>query len=481
MPWNNTQPSWLRDMNPWHAFAEANQAMNEAVIAPLRYQQAQNVLKKQVLDIAHAGIENQLESKRLDFEMQTMPDKVAQVQQVTKQQQNALDLENTRREGASLLFDYAATNAKKLGSWEYTQGLNELVKGNRMLLLTPEFQDLWKQNETAKRRAEVLGIPGGEPSPTGTIPGPKLPPGASWKDPVTGIDYKGPSDDSVTKLIKDKENAENKLQALVKQHADAPEGPAKVELQKQVQRAADEVQAYDAKLKGQSTEISTTNADGTTTSVRIGSGGNVPGTSGPVTGNIQQGMVSRGLGTKVSVQVAKYENAMDLTKFLEDNLTASDVGIAGNINEAISRVGGQFNPALVKHKVQLDRAKIRQLRNSVEKEIPEGGRETKTQREDILASLPETGLFESEGTARDALQATRELLASRARNYAGELGRVPLVSMSKDEMNKSLEVEYNAVKDKVRLGLISPEQGNAMVQSIWKEYQDAAKRFLPSK
>lgn len=120
MPWNNTQPSWLRDMNPWHAFAEANQAMNEAVIAPLRYQQAQNTLKKQVLDIAHAGIENQLESKRLDFEMQTMPDKVAQVQTQTKMQEIQLDQANKSRqwqtEDATTLHDWKSNWLNS--SWE---------------------------------------------------------------------------------------------------------------------------------------------------------------------------------------------------------------------------------------------------------------------------------------------------------------------------------------------------------------------------
>lgn len=471
--WLNVRPSWQLD-DPTTEYTKAFQVANEVRLAPLKYQQAKNALAQQTIDLANAGLQNQRATMQIKSEMEAMPYKLDALKQEDKMRQNALDLESARRDGASMLFDFAASNSKKLGTWEYSDGLSKLAKDNRLLLLTSEFQELWKQNETAKQTARVLGLGDGTLDPT------KLPPGASMK--VGAVTLHGAAEDVTTKDLKKKEEAQSDLQKLTDAYTSMPDDdPSKPDLQKKIVAARDRVAAYDTKLKGQQTEISTTNPDGTTTSVRIGSGGSVPGTSGTVTGNIQKGLSNQGLGRQTAIKVAQYESAMELNKYLEDNLDAGDVGVLGNIREVINRTVGQVNPAAVNSKVQAVRNKIIQLRESVETQIPEGGRESVQRRESVLKSLPTDGIFESEGTARAALKSTRELLASRARNYAGEVGRIPLVSMSRQEMNKSLEVEYKAVGDRVRAGLLTPEQGNAMVQSIWNEYQDAARRFLPSK
>jgi len=251
--------------------------------------------------------------------------------------------------------------------------------------------------------------------------------------------------------------------------------PRKAQLQAAVQKAEQQFNYWDRLVKGQQTNISVTSPSGEQTQVTTG----LPQTMG-VTGNVQSGLVNKGLGTKVGIQEAKYSNAMELVKNLEDSLEGGDVGILGNLKELYARTAGQLtsSPDVFKKTLGV-RNTIAQLR-AFAREIPEGGRETEAARKEVLESLPENGIWSSASTAAAALAATRRLIASRARGYGEEVGRMPLVSMSKEELVKDFQAVKSDIKNRVQAGLIDPQTGVKLINKSWQEHMDARTRYLPN-
>ena len=198
-----------------------------------------------------------------------------------------------------------------------------------------------------------------------------------------------------------------------------------------------------------------------------------------LTGNVQSGLQNRGLGTKVSVQLAKYGNAMELSADLLRQLDAGDVGFRGLITEWKGRSLGQLNPEMVNTKAMETRNKIIQLRDSLAHEIPEGGRETERTRQAVLASLPSTGFFESEANARTALKSARQLLVMRGKNYAAEVGRTPPMSMTPQEIQSDLDADVEHIKAKAKAGLMTNAQANDEIRKSYSEHTDWLKRYHP--
>lgn len=285
----------------------------------------------------------------------------------------------------------------------------------------------------------------------------------------------GPVDPNA-RLLQNKNAAEAALQSASAEFASIPEGdPRKSAAQDKVQKLQRDLEFWETKAKGSGFDLNITSPSGETITAHQGPA--IPQATPGVTGNIQTGLSQRGLGTKVAVQEAKYENAMQLVSDLERSLDAGDVGFTGMVKEWAGRTLGQIDPSAVNAKTMSVRNKISQLKESVAREIPEGGRETQKQRDEVLASLPERGVWESEANARAALKATRDLLTMRARNYGAEVGRLPLVAMSKSELSKDLKLAYDGITAKLKAGLISKAKASAMAKQAYDEHMDALNRF----
>jgi hypothetical protein len=79
MAWDDSTPSWQRQDTWLRNFALGVEAGQSAVLVPLRVQQAQNALKMQALDLANQGLAGRAASMKLDFDIETMPDRVAEL------------------------------------------------------------------------------------------------------------------------------------------------------------------------------------------------------------------------------------------------------------------------------------------------------------------------------------------------------------------------------------------------------------------
>lgn len=510
MPWYDLRPSWQQG-SPSEEFAKSFQNARAATLLPLQVQQMQNQLKSEALNIANQSIRNQQEGLELDFQTRTMSDRVEDIRLKSEGAKAAWETQMEQKRGLAALAKMGQEHVKEIGTDNYSAAMASVAKEFPSVMLTKPWSDAQNLNEQTKAQREMAAALSGDETAT-------LPEGTSytWRDPKTGrtvskravpktqmdrwieardkaLEDEDPETaDIYQKLIDKRTNkpktasevtldnlnkSQKELEAATSAFQTIPDtDPKKQAAQERVTKAKTDFEYWSNKSKGSSIDITTTTPEGTSQTVRVGGGGVSPSAG---VGNLERGLTRSGLATKIEPKIGVYENAIELVKDLEQMIDSGDVGIAGNIAELKSRALGQFGEQFVEKKAMLVRSKINQLSEAVAREIPEGGRETEKQRQEVLLYLPSTGVWESAGRAKVALQAVRDLMMMRARNYAAKIGQVPLVSMTPQQMLADLNAEYSAIDARARSGIISTQEADQLKLKVRQEHIDAYNRFYP--
>lgn len=140
--------------------------------------------------------------------------------------------------------------------------------------------------------------------------------------------------------------------------------------------------------------------------------------------------------TQAQQKLIKYENAMELINYLQQNMKAGHLGVSGLLGETIGdKLLPQFGIDTSNQKRVDVRTSLVALREGLLREMSDDTRFSNADREEIKKALPSSGALESLPDALQRLDTVRRVLTNRGQVYSGAIGKMqPLWSMSPDEI-----------------------------------------------
>jgi len=154
--------------------------------------------------------------------------------------------------------------------------------------------------------------------------------------------------------------------------------------------------------------------------------------------------IGKGAGPTIATQsdlqkkMVKYENAVELISYLENNLRSGHLGIKGVIGE---NIGDRLLPQFgfdTSNKERVDvRTAMKFLSEGLMREVSEDTRFSNADREEIKKALPSTGAMESLPDAINRLETIRRVLSNRGQVMSETLHKTPaLWSLTPNEIGQ---------------------------------------------
>lgn len=399
----------------------------------------------------------------------------AQAVRAAREQQE-MEMTNAYRQ-AQLGMEASETARRVQGQMKYSALVQGGMDPMQAMMQTPE---VWGSSLTGvasamKEQERLKRLENWKPSVTKTPEGIDMAEVSPGRWQVIRPPAKALSESE--RVLQKLQESKGNLEYASRIFAQLPEGSdEKAKAQQDIEKAQEEFTYWDNKAKGPVTNVTATSPSGDTFSISTGSQGRIaaPG----MTGNIETGLKSSGLGTVVSKKLAPIETSMEIVNWLDRHLDSSTAGPAGASKRIVGNVLGTVVPGLTPKEANEVAAKVQILREKIAREIPEGlGHQTKESRADIMAALPDAGFFSNPSNSRTKLNVIREYLMDQARNYAAEVGRKPLVSMTPTEIRKDFDDQKADIKRRRDAGLISAEQALTLARQLQAEHLNALRRF----
>lgn len=222
---------------------------------------------------------------------------------------------------------------------------------------------------------------------------------------------------------------------------------------------------------------------GSTTGVgEIGSSGQGVPSAGAGGGavSIGTGLQSQGVNTMVARKMPVFETSMDLINDIENSLSGWTVGPWGSNARKLGNVVGVVFPGLTHSEANEVMAKVATLDEKILHEIPEGsgsGRVTIAGRQSMRDLLPSTKAWSNPQQSLDNIKVLKEYVRTQARNYGAQVGIVPLVSMTQEEIFKDSQARSDELKEMARTGRINKDQYTEALKENKKVHLDAIQRW----
>lgn len=394
------------------------------MMAPLHYQQAEQQVKQQALQIA-------TQQNMLNLQTQTRAGQAMFSGALSK---IAEDGNWANPEARKAVFDVGSAHPEIIGTPAWMNAMDNFEKSDAANLKAKSLQ-----NQLDLRNAE-LDIS---------------------KDRETLAREKADKGPLAVQLLDQIDN-ENNLADLQKQAGNSAEE----------KRHRDRAQALREAMPGTEQQSVTTGYDDQGRPiVTVGKGKGIGSTGGATVGT----------ASIAQQKLTKYENARQLLSGLEKTLKPTDVGAAGVggeflLDRTMAQIPG-FEGAASKGRIA-NRTALGVVKESLMREISDDTRFSNKDREDIGKMLPSSGIFESYPDAMQRLQTVSQIINDRSRNWAERIGEpVPLFAQTREELSQNYKKQANSYEAAVQAGNLSREDADKQIAATYQKYLDAMVKF----